>query len=171
MKIRFEFTVDDFLDVELRRMDRSRTVTGWKRSSILASGAFGGGACFLAVAAPLPVRLVTAGIGAVLSAGAYAFVSPRTFKRRMRVLYAEELRKCGPLVCEVETDAAGIHASQMNMRVTYPWAEVEKILETPAAIYIFSRTGRMLAVRDRAFAKPEERRAFTEELRRHVPSL
>jgi hypothetical protein len=162
MKVRFEFTIDDLIDVGERSLSVSRVVTKLRRTAVVVWTVLGGVVAF----AILPVSAGWRLVFALTVAGAVALVYPghrkNEVKKQLRNYWRERLAGDGPFVCEVEVDGTGITTEQLGARSSVPWATVTSIVETADSVDISTEKGGLVVVRNRAFPSAEEKRRFIE---------
>jgi hypothetical protein len=165
---RFEFTIDDLLDVGERSLSRSKVVRDMRRGGAIASAVLVAAIVFLFLTADLGVRVVVA-VGAGAIAGAtYPPLRRSLVRQRLHAYWRERLKGDGPFTCEVELTSEGITTRQFSTTTTIPWSAVASVSEIPQGIEIVGKKQGLIVVRERAFASPEAKRRFAEEIRRSL---
>jgi hypothetical protein len=162
MRVQFEFTRDDLIDVAKRFSARSKVVRSWKWSGMFYSALF---AWLLVFAFYYPTPMKGTLIGFVAAVGAallYPSFHGRETEKRLRKLHQEKLGNENSFVCEVELTQAGFSVSQMNRQIKYDWQAVEEIKDTSDSVDIFTRDGGGVIVRNRAFQSDSDRVRFVE---------
>src|SRR5262245_61420687 len=160
MKVEFEFTVDDMVDLNLRTLDRSKGFQSNHWKSVIQYGLLVGLCIYLMLPFSMGVRIASGAAGLAAMLIAQWLNGRREFGKRMRSLYLEQLGKAGPFTCEVELSEAGLITRQEGREVKHSWTTVEEIKETPDSIDFFTHDGNAVIVRDRAFAVPDDKRKF-----------
>jgi hypothetical protein len=165
MHVQFEFTQADLVDASKRffnRRNRGRSKV-WK--SALFSAISAGVIIFFFLRNSPSIGLL---LGLVI-AGIIILIYPRLEQSRLdgrlRRVVADMMRDPGPYVCEVEIRSEGVWLRQMNKQIIHEWQSLEAIEETADSVYIFTRDGGGVVIRDRAFASEGERRQFIEVAR------
>jgi len=159
MTVRFEFTLDDLLDVVDRtqrkqRAHRVQLVYDLSISLVLAGlGAF--------------VVIITGRAGQVLPwiyvAGVMLgeYVLNRIWRRaRLRSDLRKQVNGDGPFECIVDIDAAGLHIQQFGFTVTHTWSDLAAVDDKRGGIEFVTKGGSITAVRDRAFDTHASRAIF-----------
>jgi len=166
VKVNFDATLDDFVDVSNRAIARSKTIKSFRFSEKLSSIA-----CALVCAVVLglrwqgssPHKLLVGVIAALLFlilfwALNYVIWQPlRT--RRLRRLCQERLGTEYPVAVEIEVTESDIITRQLGSEYRQAWGSISDIEEQEDCIEIRGRGG-LLVVRGRAFHSDEERREF-----------
>jgi YcxB-like protein len=159
MKVRFEFQIDDLIDVGERTLAASRVVKRIRLSGLFSSAVIGAILAYAASGDTGPGRPFYVVIGAIVCALAYPLLRKRTTERRLRAFWRERLGSEGPFVCEVELTEEGVTTRQFGTESTRPWSKVRAVEEGQGSVDIFTMEG-LIVVRDRAFASPDERKQF-----------
>ena len=89
MKVRFEFQIDDLIDVNERTLAASRVVKKIRLSGLLSSSVLGAIGAYAASTGAGPVRPLYIMSGAILCAVAYPLLRKSTTKRRLRAFWRE----------------------------------------------------------------------------------
>jgi YcxB-like protein len=160
MKVRFEFTLDDLVDVVERASGRSRVVRSIRWQGLVISVAMSGLVVYAMTSGPTDQRL-TWGIGGALCAAVFfVLVDTRTRKTRLRRYFREQFGGAGPFTCEVELTPGGLVTNQAGTESRRTWSTVVGVEDTADGIEFVTRGAGTLIVRDRAFASPQERQRF-----------
>ena len=172
MKVKFEFTIDDLIDVGERSLSASRVVTRLRRTAAVAWALLAGAIAFALVPVSDGWRLAVALAVAAAMALVYPGARKKEAKKQLRRYWRERLTGDGPFLCEVELDEAGITTEQLGARISLPWAAVKSIAETADSVDFAMEKGGLVVVRNRAFPSDDEKRRFVEFGRAHlVPPL
>jgi hypothetical protein len=170
MKVKFDFTIDDMVDVAERAMSRSPLVRTWRWEGLATSCVLGAVVAYFVVGGSVERRLYGAIVGALVCALIYPFTVPRTRKARLQKYYREEFGGDGPYTCEVEITPAGLATVQAGLHALQEWPTIVAIHDTPDSVDFVGRGGRSLVVRNRAFRSPEERAEFIRLARSYANS-
>ncbi len=170
--VKFDFTPDELVDVNLRIVRATRTTQAARRQYQWASAL--GGAAALTGAGLLSVGVTTASVvatatsGLVLGAVCFA-LSGKVFddrqRRWVRRAVDEHLAKFRDRSVELELREDGLRCRQTESEMTFFWKNVRTIAEQAGDIEFRFNSGLVVA-RQRAFACEEERRAFIAAARR-----
>ncbi len=160
MRVRFEYTIDDLIDVQMRRLKRSRAARAWRLRDLVTTSLLTGVLLFAIIPEGITGKLIMGGIGLVFGALFYVAFNESTIKRRMRKLYQENVRSHKPLSCEVELNESGVHASSNGAQTFSAWEDVKEIQETQDSVDIYTNRGGLVVVRKRAFTSPEDQFQF-----------
>ncbi|HEX8202440.1 MAG TPA: YcxB family protein [Isosphaeraceae bacterium] len=162
MRIQFDATLDDFVDVYLRQLRRSKVASGWRRDGVIWAGLIAGLVVFGIIHEPLPLRLAFGGLGALPVALLYALQYQAMLGRRVSQYYREQFGTDEPVRILVELTPAGIWVMRRSTQMIFDWRNVETIRDQPDCIEISMRDGGYLVVRNRAFESPDQARHFLE---------
>ena len=160
MRVRFEYTIDDVIDVQMRMLKRSRAARAWRLRDLVITSLLTGVLLFAIIPEGITGKLIMASIGSLFAALSYAAFNERTVKRRMRKLYEEHAGSDKNLFCEVELNESGVHARSNGAQTFCAWEDVKEIQETQDSVDIYTNRGGLLVVRKRAFMSPEEQLQF-----------
>lgn len=174
MRVQFEATIDDLVDLNERASARSQAARSWLRQ-----GAFGTallGAIFLGA----PVFLVAYAIwgielaalfGSVLGliSGAVSWlVYPNRIRQRYYAYFREQLGNRDSFPFEAELTETGIWTRQMGIQNMFEWASVEEIKITEDAVEFYMYGRGAVSIRKRAFTSTEEEQQFIDEARHYL---
>ena len=167
MRVEFEFTVDDLVDVNLRALERSKRFWSGQWTNVIVYGSLVGLAVFLALPFSSGWNITGGAVGLAVIVVAHLLFRRREIGRRMRSLILEKLGAPGPFKCEVELTGEGLITCQRGAETKYSWVAIEEIKETPDSIDFFTHDGGAVVVRDRAFNAPADKRRFFELARQY----
>jgi hypothetical protein len=164
----FDATIDDFVNVQLRMLERSRVARGWWRRDLWLSAVITGGGVFVLMglgrsAPPLVYRATFALLWAVI----YSFVFKRWARaqRTSRITrYLREHLGEGPVKVIIELRPQGLWTRQAAVDMLFDWKNATAVEEIPAGVEVIFQNGTVLA-RERGFASPVERAAFANRAR------
>jgi len=164
----FEATIDDFVDVQLRMLERSRVAQGWRRRDRWWSAAITGIAVFLAMGLgrSSPPLVYRAPVG-VLWTIVYLFFFERWMgaQRISRITrYLREHLGDGPVKVIIELRPQAMWTRQADTEMLFDWKNATAVEEAPAGVEVIFRNATVLA-RERGFAGPVERAAFANRAR------
>ena|SRR5882762_2414259 len=162
MRVQFEYTIDDIVDVQLRALRRSRAARSWRWRDLITTSLLSGVLLFAIIPEGLTGKLIMGSIGLILGALLYPKLNEATVKRRLRKLCEENLGGDRSFVCEVALEQSGIHTKQNGTQIIYAWENVNEIRETEDSVDIYNENGGLVVVRKRAFSAPSEQQRFIE---------
>jgi hypothetical protein len=163
MRVKFEYSEDDLVDVYRRSLKRSPTI-GSARSkdrvwfSIIAAGL---GFLLLAAAKGQMVGLIVGALSGLIALLLHPVIYRRATEKRLRKLAREQHDSTEPRICEVELTPAGLWSRQGKTQVIHEWGGVESIDVTDDGVEIKSK-GCSMMVRNRAFQSDADRQQFLE---------
>ena len=160
MRVQFEFTIDDVVDVQIRALRRSRAARAWRRWDLVTTSLLTGVLLFALIPTETIGKIITGLFGLVLGALLYPAINESTVKRRLRKLCEENAGSEQVFICEVELNESGVHTRQNSMEIIYAWDNVKEIQETKDSVDIYAEKGGSVVVRKRAFREPEEQQQF-----------
>ena len=102
MRVQFEYTLDDVVDVQLRALKRSAAARAWRWQDMVVTSLLSGVLLFAIIPGETSSRLIVGLIGLILGALLYPIVNESTVKRRLRKLFQENAGPDKVLICEVE---------------------------------------------------------------------
>lgn len=169
MKVKFDFTLDDLVDVSERASIRSRVMRSLHSQGLIIVCLTGAVVAFFTVAGSTERRLFAATVAAVVCALIYPFSMGRARKSQLRKYFREQFGGDGPYSCEVELTPAALVTAQAGTRAERAWSTVTGIQETADSVDFAFKGSGTLVVRNRAFRSPEERNAFIRLARSYAP--
>jgi YcxB-like protein len=168
MRVQFDATLDDYVDVATRCLARSKQIRKWRWDGLLTSGLMAWLAIYALFPGPFAKKMLAGFIGAIVAACVYPFTYRSTISRRLRKLCREQIGTDGPVRVQVELTDKGICTKQQNTQIIHEWANVAVIQETDDSIDFFMRDGAATVVRKRAFESEETKREFMDLSRQYV---
>ena len=162
MRVQFEFTLDDVVDVQLRILKRSPAARAWRWRDLVVTALLSGVLLFAIIPGETTSRLIVGLIGLMLGALFYPIVNENTVKRRLRKLVQENAGPEKVFICEVELSESGVHTRQNGMEIIYRWENVKEVQETKDSVDIYGEKGGLVVVRKRAFNGSAEQQHFIE---------
>jgi hypothetical protein len=168
MKVQFEFTLDDLVDVAERALDKSRLAASLRWRGGAATVLLAGACVYLVTWGPAPYRLAFALAVGLVVAVFYPKAARSARQRRLRRLYRERLGAPGPFSCEVEITPSGITTTQVGARTTREWASIAAIEDRGDSIEFVTHGAGTVLVRNRAFRSRDEWREFLDTARGYL---
>lgn len=162
MNVRFDFSIEDLVDAGERMLTRSSVIRGLHRSSAILAALIVAAILFFWMPGPPATRLIIAVVAAAGAWFIYVPIRKGLVARRLRDYWKEQLKGEGPFTCEVALTGEGVTARQFSMVTSVPWSEVSRVEAAAESVEIWTRSGGIIVVRDRAFSSPEEKRDFVE---------
>lgn len=167
MRVQFDYTQTDMVDVSKRLLARSKAVRGWHWQGLFVTAIITWLLVFFfLLRTPFKGALI-ASLAALISALIYPGMQKKAMDKRLRKLYQERFGDQNDFVCEVELVPAGILITHVDGQITFEWGAVEEIVLTPDSVDIFTRGGGVV-IRNRAFHSVDERRGFLELAQNYV---
>jgi hypothetical protein len=152
MRVGFEATLDDVMDVQLRCLAPSATHRGLVRAGAIATGFLTG--LVLAWIAPedIEIKLLIGAGGFLAAVALFLFLYPRILNRALRRYCREATGGAESFEVQVELRTDGVWVKQLGNEVVVPWVNVRGIEEREDSIELLARPAGMTAVRKRAFS-------------------
>lgn len=160
MRVEFNYTIDDMVDVQMRLLKRSRAARAWRWRDLILTSLISGSFLFAVIPEGITGRIIVGTIGLLLGAVLYPVLNDMTVKRRLRKWCEENAGSDKIFTCEVELNQSGIHTKSNGTRTIYAWENVIEIKETEDSIDIYSERGGLVVVRKRAFTSPGDHQRF-----------
>lgn len=166
MKVKFDFTLEDLVDVSQRSLARSRVARSWRWQGYAVAGLIGGLLGLVLVPGSGWTKLLIGAAAALLFVVYYHFTQKSSQNRKLLEYMRENHGGDGPFTCEVELTESGLITTQMGTRIKREWRNVKGIEEASDAVEIALNEG-LLVVRDRAFHSAAEKQQFIALARRY----
>ena|SRR5215468_2326555 len=169
MKVTFQTTADDFVDIAMRIRTRKVDLNYFLNLALTAIGAgalCGGPIYYIArVWQPTVIAFVAAAAGILIYNYGWR-------ERYIRDVYTK--KKYLPAFVTVEITDEGISFDQRTGKhrelFFRPWDAIESIQETPDAIYFKRKNGMHSAVRKRGFESDEQAKEFLDQAHQYLDS-
>jgi len=171
VKIAFDFTVDDMVDVAERAAERSSTVRGIGSQTRLVSSIIAAAIVFLLIPGDPVWRLLGAGVAAAVCAWMYPSDYRKLHRKRLRQHFIEQFGGEGPFRCEVELTPQGLAVTQAGAQIVREWKSITAVLDTGDSIEFVARGSGSLVVRNRAFQSQSEHAEFLRLARSYATSV
>jgi hypothetical protein len=160
MRVEFEFTPEEMVDVHRRALKRSQAVRSFQRTEWVSLSLISGGLGFLLwLDKGWRIGLFVGALSGLIAAILYPTINKRLMDSRLRKLLREKRDPREPLVCEVELTAAGVWIRQAKTQTILEWESVAAITLTDDGVEIISKSGGLM-VRNRAFKSDDDRKQF-----------
>ncbi len=164
MKVQFDATLDDFVDVYFRASARSKVVRRWRSINSLATGLIAGTLLYTVIP-NWPDNLIMGFVGVVGGTAGYRLMQKKLIEQRLQKYLREKLKDEGPYSIEVETSRDGVIVRQCGNEIRYSWPNIESIVETSDSIDFIECHGGILVVRNRAFKSTDAQLSFLRDAR------
>lgn len=175
MRIQFEATIDDLVDLYERTSARSKVARSWVRQGVVWSAllsAFLWGLMVLVVAYciwKIPELAVgLASVAALMGAVTTCLFYRERIRQRYYAYFREQFGNRDSFLFEAELSEAGIWTRQLGVQRMVEWSNVEEMTLREDAIEFYMYGGYAVVVRSRAFASTDEQQRFIDEARRHL---
>jgi hypothetical protein len=163
--VRFDATLDEFVDLGIRAWRRNQVALPlWRRDPVIGGG-ITAAVLYLAMGPPLGSRLAVAAIGFVLGAVIFPLFRQWSLRRNSVRSYAEWLGGRPSTSVEVEPRARGLWVAQNDAEILYPWRNIVAVADSTPDVEIHSRYGGLIVVRSRGFPDAAARSAFIADVR------
>jgi hypothetical protein len=161
MRVKFEFTEDELLDVYRRSLKRSPTIGSSQRKDRVWFSIIAGclGFLLLAMAKGQTVGLIVGALSGLIAALLHPVIYRRVTEKRLRKLVREQHDCKEPRFCEVELTPAGVWSRHAKTQIVHEWGSIESIDLTENGIEIITKGGGLM-IRNRAFKSDAERQQF-----------
>jgi hypothetical protein len=155
MKLSFEATPEDFIDVYVRSSPLTKEFYLMVGLSLIGNAFVGAIVAQFFFGNPYITALFVLGGGIYVIAMNYNIL-----QRRARNLVRDKLRITKPVRVEVEISEDGLSFKAFGTTTKYDWNVVRVEEETDDTIYFRVRFGELVAVRKRAFSSETEKTKF-----------
>jgi len=162
MKVSFEATLEDLVDVHLRILKRSKRFEAERRKVWVMGSIAVGLITFAVIPETIEIKLISGVIGALLTALLYPFSHQKSVEKRVRNYCRDQVGTDGSFVVEVELSEQGLTFKQLKTQVTHDWSTVQDIQVSDDRTDFLLQGGGLATVRARAFETPEQRETFLE---------
>ena len=165
MRIHFEATPDDFVDVNVRSMKRTGLWNRLRVNTAVASGILGAVIVlgpFSFTSLSIESRLTFAAIAGVVFATLAWLLATRTVERRLRDYFQKSFGTSRTRVIQVELDAQGISFTQLGNRSLHEWSAIQAIQTVGDRIDLLFSNKMLATVRARAFESPMQQKEFVD---------
>jgi hypothetical protein len=171
VKVAFDFTPDDMVDVAERAAERSSTVTGMRSQTRVVYSVIAAVVTYLILPGDEFWRLFGAGVAALLFAWIYPGDYRKLHRKKLRQYFVEQFGGEGPFRCEVELTPEGLVVVQAGARIVREWSTISAVLDGGDSIELVARGSGSLVVRNRAFKSRSEHAEFLRLARSYATSV
>jgi hypothetical protein len=168
MRVEFNYTLEDIVDVQMRLLKRSRAARAWRLRDQVLTSLLTGAFLFAVIPEGITGRLIMGSIGLLFGAVLYPVLSQITVKSRLRKWCEENAGSDKTFTCQVELNESGIHTDSNGTQIIYAWEKVKEIKETEDSVDIYFERGGLVVVRNRAFTSPGEHQHFIELAKQYL---
>lgn len=141
MKIKFESTIDEAVDVQLRLIELSKTAKKWKWEGLLFVPIIFAGFYFC-LPNTIAIKLILSMVSSLLFIVIYLGSYKKLTRTRIKKLLIENFGTDKPLPCEYEFEEEGLIFRRMGTDLKFQWCKVTKINETEKDLeLIIGKTG------------------------------
>jgi Flp pilus assembly protein TadB len=95
MRVEFDYTIDDLVDLQMRLLKRSRAARAWRWRDLVVTSLMTGVLLFAVIPEGISVRIIMGSIGLLFGAVLYPVLNEMTVKRRLRK-WCEEMKNYEP---------------------------------------------------------------------------
>jgi hypothetical protein len=162
MKVKFEATFDDLVDVYIRSFKNSKGYDSAKKSGWIITSILVGVIVLALVPSTLGVKLIWGVIGSFLLALIYPYLHQRSLEKRTRKYCQNQMGTDGSFPVEIELSPQGVTYKQFKTQITYDWSAVQDIQVSNDRVDFIFENGSIATVRARAFETPEQQEKFIE---------
>ncbi|MGD8405436.1 MAG: hypothetical protein PVJ21_17395 [Anaerolineales bacterium] len=162
MKVSFEATFEDFVEVSIRTIKNSKEYNSAQKNVRILASIFVGIIIFVLVPSTVLGRLIWGVFGSFLMVLIYPYFYQRSFEKRIRNYCREQMGTQNSFLVEVELNAQGFTCKQLQTQITYDWSAVQDIQVTPDGVDFIIQNGGITTVRAKAFESPEQQEEFVE---------
>jgi len=151
MIVRFDATLDDVVDVNLRSWATSKTMRLWRWQGAAVTGLMFAVPTYFLLGESVRARFVISCAAALIGIAFYLWTYRENFRKRTRKLCRERIGTDAPVAVTVELLDEGISISQLGARIILEWSRIDRVEESTDALYFFSSDNACSAVRKRGF--------------------
>jgi len=162
MRVQFNYTIDDIVDLQMRLLKRSRVARAWRWRNLALTSLLAGAFLFAVIPERITGRIVMGTIGVLSGAAVYLALNDVIVKRRLRKWCEENAGTDRIFTCDVELSDSGVHTNSNGTQIIYAWSNVNEIKKTEDSVDIYFEKGGLVVVRNRAFTSPADRQRFIE---------
>jgi hypothetical protein len=114
MRVRFEATLDDFVDVQIRILPRSKVARRWRWHGAIGTGLLVGFVLFALIPESIPFKFACGASGVLVGSALSILLYRWVLRRRISQYYREQFGTDGPVGVTIELTPADIWADQMG---------------------------------------------------------
>lgn len=162
MKVSFEATFEDFVDVSMRTVKNSKEYNSAQKNVRIVASIIVGIIVFAIVPSTFLGKLIFGVFGSFLMLLIYPSIYQRSFEKRIRNHCRDQMGTNDSFLVEIELNAQGFTCKQLKTQITYDWSAVQDIQGTPDRVDFIIQNGGITTVRAKAFETPDQQEKFIE---------
>jgi hypothetical protein len=169
MRVEFDFSLEDVVDLNHRAMNRSKAVRSIRSRAIWIPAVISGPvllATWIVVSGSGPgsAGMWAVGLGVAVAFSILNYYFWRwnydwSVSRRIRRLVREQLAKAQSMRCTIELRPTGVWALQDGTEILHSWSDLEEVIDSADDLELRFRNGFVIA-RNRGFSSPDQRAEF-----------
>jgi hypothetical protein len=168
IRIEFDATLDEFVDVHMRQVRRSKMSKRWRLRSMISGGVVGSALAAVVLDAlsgrPHGNDMVAAVLLGGLAGSMCGPLYDRNLASRVRQMLSEQYGAGLPMRCEIELRPTSLWVRQDGVEMALDWTTAEAVEDTADGVEVWFRWGLVVA-RNRGFATSPDRDRFIEQAR------
>ncbi len=155
MKVKFKYTVDDFIDSGRKLKQYSNYNIKVLITSITLTALGTGILVYFTTS-----NWVGSAIGMVVAIGVVFLINPDPLAHTLRKFYENTYKTNEPIDTEIEILREGLVYIQLDIKTIFDWKTIKKIEVDEKAIYFYLVPECVLSVSTSAFESHEEKKSF-----------
>ena len=156
MKIKYESTIDEAIDAQLRMLELSKTAKKWKWEGLIFAPILFVGVYF-AIPEEKTVKLIFAAMAGIMFVILYLGSYKKTLRKRMRKLFVEKLGTDKPVPSEYEFDEDGLIFRKLGTEIKFRWETVKEINENEKVLEFIVDSGGIAMIPKRIFENNQQK--------------
>ncbi len=156
MKIQYESTVDEKVDVQMRFLGTSKTAKKWKLQELIWAPLLFIG-FYLGIPDEQNIKLIFAFLSSIIFIIIYLCSYKGIIKRRTKKLIIEQLGTDKPIPSEYEFNEEGLIFRQMGTEIKFNWNSVKEINENDKDIEFIIDRGGIAIIPNRIFSTVDQK--------------
>lgn len=156
LKIQYESTIDEAVDVQMRLLRTSKTAKKWKMQGLIWAPLLFIG-FYLGIPDEQNIKLIFASLTSIIFVIIYFGSYKNTMRRRSKKLVIEQLGTDKPVPSEYEFNEEGLIFRQMGTEIKFNWNSVKEINENDKDIEFIIGRGRIAIIRNRIFTTVDQK--------------
>jgi hypothetical protein len=176
MRVYFEATIDELIDVHEHAIKRSKSFRSEQRRNTVIGTILGGvftgvGTYFVIIWMATTTTAIALGFALMAAlGGAVASWSSSSDKvrQRLQTFIREQYGDRTSFPCEIELNESGICIKQLGVQHISEWSNVEELRETEDNIEFYMYGGGITFVKKRAFTSGDEEQKFISKVEQYL---
>jgi len=156
MKIKYDSTIDEAVNVQLRSCELSKTARKWKWEGLIFAPLLFVGFYF-GFPEEKTVKLVYATMASILFIVLYLCRYKKTLRKKIRKLVLEKLGTDKPIPSEFEFNEDGLIFRQSGTEIQLQWNTVKKISEDDKVLEFIINNGGIAIIPKRIFENEQQK--------------